>query len=55
MNTTVIAIPKWIYVYSGFLILTAMLGGYAGYVDPYVFFGILSLMVSTCKNFLTVF
>ena len=34
-----IKIPFWIYIYSGFLILTAIVGGYAGYVDPYVFFG----------------
>lgn len=34
-----LTIPRWIYMYSGFLILTAIVGGYAGYVDPYVFFG----------------
>ena len=33
-----IKIPLWIKLYSGFLILTAIAGGYAGYIDPYVFF-----------------
>ena len=33
-----IKIPLWIKIYSAFLILTALVGGYAGYVDPYIFF-----------------
>jgi hypothetical protein len=39
MNQSNTKIPRWIYIYAGFLILTAIIGGYAGYVDPYVFFG----------------
>ena len=33
-----IKIPLWIKIYSGVLILTATVGTYSGYIDPYVFF-----------------
>ena len=33
-----IKLPIWIKIYSGFLIVTAIMGTYSGYIDPYVFF-----------------